>query len=318
MSGETRLSGLVNPQALADMVVEGLPNNAEIIPGVFTTDDFPNALGQKGTLWEIPYDKPLGAMQKFIPGTPLSNSQLLQDKYRMVVNSMASMYTADKLARSLSAKDPYASLVPRLQDLIKQTLMAAQIVILEGAIPSANRHSVAATTTGAAVAAAAAKRGDKAHKLTYALMHSKQYWDAIVAKEIVFQPRTAMLPIMGDQVQFIGQQYGAGDLVATISGLIVVVSDNCTVVSGSPDTYAMYLLSQAAMGMFWKQNLNIDVGRVINLKEDVLSPDFDFVMCLHGVDYTSTSYADAELAKTSNYTLKWDHKLVGAVRLLTR
>ena len=72
------------------------------------------------------------------------------------------------------------------------------------------------------------------------------------------------------------------------------------------------------MGHYWQQDLNIDLDRDVIAKEDLISPDLDFVMTLHGVDYTSTSYTDANLQNTANYTLKWDQKLVKAVRLVTQ
>lgn len=311
----TRITDVIDPEILARMVLLQLPNNTILIPGVFTTDEFP--IGTKGTLWEIPYNNNLGDLETYLAGTDLTIQKMTQSKYRMVVIRKAAVYATDKIVNNAAYKNPMDFISTQLAtQTIPEMYMKTQIYILEGAIPAANRLTAGTNMSAAKVRAAKLLLGDKLASLKHILMHSKQYGDLEAAKEIVYQPKNTLLPLYETQVTNVGLP-PTGDLIATVAGLIIHVSDNCTLGGGSPETYASYLLGDDAMGHFWQQQLNIDLDRDVKAKEDWFSPDLDFTMCLHGVDYTSTSYTVANLQNTANYDLKWDQKLVKAVRLLT-
>jgi hypothetical protein len=148
-------------------------------------------------------------------------------------------------------------------------------------------------------------------------MHSKVFTDLVIAKEIIYQPRSAILSLAAATAadQVIG---ASNDLVPTIAGMIVMQSDAVEVISGTPDTYAMYLLGDEAMGFFFQRSVNIDEDRSIFLKEDYWSPDLNDVMTLFGMDYTSTDFTFTEIKKTANWTLKWDARQVKAVRYISQ
>jgi PIN domain nuclease of toxin-antitoxin system len=317
----TRITDVIDPEILAQMVLLKLPNNTILIPGVFTNNEF--AIGTEGTLWEIPYNNNLGELATYQAGMDLTIQKLTQDKYRMVVIRKATIYAADKIVRLAAFKDPMDFVATQLAtQTIPKMYMDTQILILEGAIPAANRSTLAATITLAGVRAAKLKLGDKMSELKHILMHSKVYGDAENAGIVVYQPVTSILPALYTgtavpQVTNVGLPH-TPNMVATIAGLIVHISDNISALGTSPETYPCYLLGDNAMGHFWQQGLNIDLDRDVKAKEDWISPDIDFTMCLHGVDYTSTSYTDANLQNTANYTLKWNQKLVTAVRLTTQ
>jgi len=147
-------------------------------------------------------------------------------------------------------------------------------------------------------------------------MHSKQFGDLDAAKEVVYQAQNTILPIYETQVTNVGLPHSP-ITIATVAGILIHVSDNCPLSGESPETYIAYLMGDAPMGHFWQQGLNIDLDRDVKKKEDWISPDLDFTMCIHGVDYTSTSYTIANLENTANYTLKWDQKLIKLVRMET-
>lgn len=312
----TRITDLIDPQILADMILEKFPNNALLLPSLFTTNEF--EIGEKGTLWQIPYQKTIQDFETFIPGTSLTPQKFEQDKYRMVVIRKAAAYALDKVVKLAAYKNPMDFLSTQVSEKMIETIFRTQLNILEGGIPAANRDSVAATLTPTAIREkGAAKIGDKAATLRYLLCHSKVFEDLIKGNYIVWQPKNTILPLLQTQQVYLGTQ-APGDLVPTVAGLIVVVSDHLKTIVGPPTTYVNYLLGDAVMGYYWQQALNIDMDKDILAKEDVISPDFDFVLCLHGVDYTVTAYDDVNLATTANYTLKWNQKLVPAVRLVSQ
>ena len=314
---QTRITDVIDPEILARMILLRLPNNTILIPGVFTTSDFP--MGTKGTIWTIPYNDNLPEFETYLAGTDLTEKKLTQDDYNMVVIRKAALYVADKIVANAAFKNPMEFVT---EQIVTQTLpkmyMDTQISVLEGAIPVANRYDGSGADISATVIRTAKlKLGDKAAQLKHILMHSKVFGDLEIAKEVVYQAKNTILPLYETQVTNVGGQPVSDNLIATVAGLIIHVSDNCPLGDTSPETYITYMFAEKAMGHFWQQNLNIDLFRDVKAKEDWISPDLDFVMTLHGVDYTSTSYTVGNLENQANYTDKWDQKLIGAVRIVT-
>lgn len=316
----TQITDVIDPEILANMILLKLPNNTILIPGVFTTTDFP--IGTKGTIWEIPFNENLPGFETYKSGTDLTPQSLGQGVYRMPVIRKAAVYSTDKIVEIAAFKDPQDFIATQLStQTIPDQYMDTQILILEGAIPPANRYTGASGGTdmsAANVRVAKLKLGDKARNLKHILMHSKQFGDLEAAGEVVYVPKPSVLPVYGTQLVDVGAPApNAQAMIPTVAGLVIYQSDNCPLLGSSPETYVAYILGDKAMGHFWQQRLNIDLDRDVIAKEDLISPDFDYVMTLHGVDYTSTDYDDTDINDTTNYTLKWDQKLVQAVRLVT-
>ena len=312
----TRITDVIDPEILGAMVLEKLPNNTVLIPGVFTTSDFP--IATEGTIWEIPFNELLGDLETYLAGIDLTAQALGQGDYKMVVIRKAAVYAADKIVKNAAFKDPMAFVSTQLAtQTIPDMYMATQISIMEGGIPAANRYDGSAANMSAdTVRIAKLKLGDKASNLKYILMHSKQFGNLERAKEVVYQRGGSILPLYETQVTDVGNPQ-APNLIATVAGLIIFVSDNCPLDSTSPDVYVAYLMGDGAMGHFWQQQINIDLDRDIFAKEDYISPDLDFVMCIHGMDYTSALYTVVALETTANYTIKWDQKQIKLVRMIT-
>ena len=312
----TLLADIINPERLAQMILMELPNNTILIPGVFTSSEFP--IAEKGTIWKIPYNDNLGELETFIEDTDLEIQGMDQDDYRMVIIRKAAIYAAGKIVRLAAWKDPMDFVKTQLvTQVIPKMYMDTQILIMEGGIPDANRYDGSgAVMSAAAVRAAKLKLGDKMAGLKHILMHSKQFGNLEAAKEVVYQAQNSILPIYETQVTNVGIPH-TPNMIATVAGLVIHVSDNCPLLGSSPETHVAYLMGDAPMGHFWQQGLNIDLDRDTRKKEDWISPDLDFTMCIHGVDYTSQSYTIANLQNVANYDLKWNQKLIQLVRMVT-
>ncbi len=312
----TLIADVIDPEILAQMIVLKLPNNTILVPGVFTTNEFP--IGEKGTRWKIPYNNNLGDLETFIEDTNLTIQGMDQDDYSMVIIRKAAIYAAGKIVRLAAHADPMDFVATQLStQVIPKMYMDTQILVMEGGIPDDNRYDgSAANMSAAAVRAAKLKLGDKMAGLKHILMHSKQFGDLDVAKEVVYQAQNSILPIYETQVTNVGLPH-TPNMIATVAGLVIHVSDNCPLGDTSPETYIAYLMGDAPMGHFWQQGLNIDLYRDVKKKTDWISPDLDFTMCIHGVDYTSDSYTNANLENMANYDDKWDQKLIKLVRMKT-
>jgi len=110
--------------------------------------------------------------------------------------------------------------------------------------------------------------------------------------------------------------------VATVRGLICIVTDYCTTVAGTPTGYITYLVSPGSMGLFFQKNMEVseDKETLVDGGYKFFTPRINFVMCLHGMDYTEATvpqlYTQAALINTANYTMVFANaKNIGAVRL---
>lgn len=314
------IANIVNPQILSDIVNEKLTNMLATIPGLDTNSEF--ALGSPGTSWEIPYNKVLTDLTRDGEGVTLTPQTLAQDKYKMVVQRMGQSYKDEDIARMVATGNPAESLAQRIAEKSMEYMLARRIDILEGAIPTANRYDPAAVISDTVLATAKGKLGDKAMDLKVALMHSAAFNYLERTGKIVYQPINNIIPLYS-QTNFLGAN-GTG-LVPTCAGLVLVQTDHISSEFASTVyKYPTYLLGTDAMGLFFQKNIRIEKAReyLTGGGYDFYTVRGDFVMCLHGVDYSeSTSpqlYTSAALKSTSNYTLKWNQKNVKAVRVLTK
>ena len=313
MAPVTAITDVVDPEILADMIVERLPDNTILVPGVYTSSEF--AIPEKGTKWDIPYDKPLGDYETFIAGTPLTPQKFEQDKYAQVVIRKAAAYAADKVIRLGAARDPMASFADRAAEKTMEMYFKMMLIIsTASSIAAGNMIAGGSAISLVAVRAAKAKLGDKAQTLKYIIMHSVQFDTLNAAGAIIYQPENAMYPIqVAATVHTITDVKNPG-LVPTVAGLRVFVSDLVELICSN---YHAILLGDEALDNYWQQQMNVDLDYEVLEKESIISPDVDFVMVAHGVNYDATSYTDVELGKNANYTLKWDSKLVKVVSLPT-
>jgi hypothetical protein len=325
------IANIINPEVLGALVHLRLPNLLPNVPGLDTTSEF--AVGTPGTSWEIPTT---GALQDLVrdgEGVTLTPQGLSQGRYKMVVQRAGQAYKVPDIDEMVAKYSPRRNLTDEITDKITneyadniagkvaEYMLARRFDVIEGAIPTANRQDATDGTLEASdVRAARYKLGDKHVKLKFMLCTSKVQKDLEVAGAISFQPMSQVLPLYGTQVNQLGAAQGQ-NLVPTVAGMILIVTDAIAASGSSPTLYPTYLLSEKAMGLFYQRMLTIEYDResLIDGGYDIVIPRLDFVMCLHGVSYSEgsdpQSYTSAALKNTSNYTLKFDQKDIGAVRI---
>ena len=315
----TVLTDVVVPEVLSDLIVLKLKDMVDLIPALFSSDAFP--VPEKGTNWEIPYEDVLPDLETFLEGVSLTAQAQNQDKTNAVVRRAAAVYGRGKIVKLAAHSDPMNNIASKFTDgPLRREVFFHMIATLEGAIPTANRlDGSAGVAATAGFYNAKQKIGDQSDDLKWVLMHSKVFNDLAIAGEIIYQPAGNILSVAASnqRAQVLGE-LAAAIQVPTIAGMIAQKSDLVEVIAGTPTTYTSYLLGEKAMGFFIQQAVNIDQDRDIFLKEDFWSPDLDNVMTLFGMDYTSTAYGFTDLKNTANWGIKWDQKLIKAVRYLTQ
>lgn len=312
----SRITDVVDPEILSDIVLRRISENLFQLPGVVEgvrfTPDTP------GTFWEVPFADLLGDFETYDPDTPLTSQKLTQGRFGHVIIRKAALYGVDKIVRLAAIRDPMTYFSDQLTEKILERLMESQIDVFEGAIPTANRRDNDAVISTDEITEAKFTLADKATMLKWITMHSSSFKVLEKAGDIVYQPINNILPLAKptDKQQVITNDK---NLVASVAGLIVKISDKTVIVAGTPNEYASYLTGDRVMSMHNQGSLNIDTDRDITTKEDFISPDFDYILSLWGTNYDNApTYTDVAVALPGNYTLKWNQKDVHAVRLVTR
>ncbi len=312
--GATRITDVIDPEILSRTVIRNVLNNIFTIPGVFAGNEF--ASDDPGTFWETPYQNKLGDFETYDPDTPLTVQALTQGRFGHVVQRKAAAYGEDKIVKLAANQDPMDFFSQQLTEKILELTMKQSILVFEGAIPAASRQDDGVAISRAQINKARYLLGDKAANLKWVVMHSSNKQVLDTAGEIVYQPMANILPLTKPN-QFMQVATNEQNFVATVAGLIIFQSDNMPVISGTPDKYATYLTGDRAMGYYPQGSLNVDTDYDTLTKEDILSPDIDFMLSLIGTDYTDApDYDDASLAATANYDTKWDVKEIPAIRIL--
>jgi hypothetical protein len=319
------IAGIVDPQVLGAVIADKLANMFMNAADIDTRNEF--SVGTPGTSWEIPLNDLIPAFQRDGNGVTLVPQSLTQDKYKMVVQRAGKSYREDSIDKMVTGdkKKSTLNLAQRIAERIKDYMIQSRFWVLEGAIPAANRRpALGATLTANEVGAGKRLIGDKSQNLKYAVMHSKTFEDLQIGGWITWQSMVSVI----DTGNGYATRFNLGDVppanrVATIRGLICIVTDYCTTVAGTPTQYVTYLLAPGAMGLFFQKEVEMseDKETLVDGGYKFFTPRINFVMCLHGMDYTQATspqlYTQAALQATANYTMVFANaKNVQAVRLL--
>lgn len=312
--GATRITDVIDPEILSRTVIRRVLNNIFTIPGVFAGNEF--ASDTPGTFWKTPFGNKLGDFETYDPDTPLTVQPLTQGEFGHVIQRKAAAYGADKIVKLAANQNPIDYFSDQLTEKILELTMKQSILVFEGAIPAGSRQDDSVVISRAQINKARFLLGDKAKNLKWAVMHSSNMQVLETAGEVVYQPMGNILPLAKPN-QFMQVAVNEQNFVATVAGLIIFQSDNMPIESGTPDKYASYLTGDRAMGFYPQGSLNIDTDRDVLTKEDIISPDLDFMLSLLGTNYDDEpNYGDADLSDPANYTTKWDIKEIPSVRLL--
>lgn len=312
----TRIADVIDPEVLSDLVITKIEDNLFLLPGLAPDPNF--KIPTPGTAWKIPYANKLGDLEDFVPGTPLNIQNMAQSYFRGIVVRKAGLYGIDSEVEAAAYKNPMEYFAEQISEKILESIMETQINILAGGIPSANiNNQTGVAVTEALIQATKQKLGDKAGNLKWCVMNSAIYATLEAAGKITWQPRSQVLPVLAGAYNS-QVMNNAANMVPTIAGMIIVQSDKILIGASAATDYNTYLLGDKAMGLYYQRQITFDEDKDISLLEKYKVAYLDFVLPLYGVDYTSTSYLAADLATTGNYTLKWNHKLVQACRLIAK
>lgn len=319
------IAGIIDPQVLGMVVADKLANMFMNVSDFDTRTEF--SVGTPGTSWTIPLNDLIPAFQRDGNGVTLVPQSLTQDSYKMVVQRAGKSYREDSIDNMVTgdAKKSTLKLSERIAERIRDYMIQSRFWILEGAIPAVNRRGALGTTlTSAEVGAGKRLLGDKSQNLKYLVLHSKTFEDLQLAGAVTWQTMSSIV----DTGAGYATRLNLGDVppanrVATVRGLICVITDYCTTVAGTPTQYVSYELAPYAMGLFFQKMVEIseDKETLVDGGYKFFTPRINFVMCLHGMNYTEgttpQAYTQAALQSTANYAQVFaSAKNVGAVRLL--
>jgi hypothetical protein len=322
--GLAMIAGIIDPEVLGDIIQDKLANKFANISDLDTSSEF--SVGTPGTSWEIPINDLITAFTRDGEDVTLIPQNLTQDRYKMVVQRAGQAYREQRIDDLITGdiKKSTLKLAERITERAIEYILQSRFWILEGAIPAVNRRGALGTNlTAAEIGQGKFLLGDKSTDLKYILMHSKTFEDLSNAGVIVWQTMVNIVDAAGYTSQINLGDVPPANKVPTVRGLICVVSDYCTIVTGTPTQYVSYLLSPLAMGMYYQKNLTIEEDKEILVDGGYkfYVPRIDYCLCLHGMNYAEATspqlYTQAALQNIANYTMIFaSAKNIGAVRLL--
>ncbi len=232
--GLALIAGIIDPEVLGTIIQDMLANKFVNIPDLDTSGEF--AVGTPGTSWEIPMNDLLPSFVRDGEGITLVPQNLTQDRYKMVVQRAGQAYREQRIDNLVTgdANKSTLRLATRITERAVEYILQSRFWILEGSIPSANRRPALGTIlTAAEVGQGKFLLGDKGSGLKYLLLHSKTYEDLVNAGAVVFQTLASLI----DPGAGYTTRANLGDVpppnnVATVRGLICVITDFFTTVSG--------------------------------------------------------------------------------------
>lgn len=315
MSDKTKIADIIDPEIVAELVATQYADASVLLTSGAVRTDTNGQIKEGGQRILIPrWNRASAAWQELSESTSLTTKKVTAASEYGVVVRRGDAFSVLDTAKIVSAQDPNAELARQISMDVGYNVDSTFISLLKGAIPTATNqydYSGTGTIVEDAVMTAKGKAGDKMGELKVFACHSKVYTDLLKRNVVQFK----------DAQNDLGLTILTGQ-IPTYLGMIVLVSDKLTVVSGTPTKYHSLLLGMEALYNGVQSDFNLEMDRDILAKEDLISYDIHFVPHLVGMSWKSTSPlnpTDANIETAGNWELKASSaKLVRAIRLITQ
>jgi len=337
--GSTFLGDLVTKVNFGAYVREAVYGNCAWVQSGIIQRNATLDLSSGGTRITVPFFKPFLASEEVIESNAtwgastkgyLTPQKINADSQVAAVMHRGFAWAADDLSRLGAGADPMQAIASYISDSVLKTRTATLKAMLSGVLGVAglSTHSVNVARTGAGTSAeanflsapnvikASVVLGENANQLQYIAMHSHVYAYLRTIGQLVFS--TSALSSGGNIAWGSGGVGITSTDVANFAGYRVIVDDELTPTISAPngDSYPVYLFGSGAVQQGIQQDFRVEYERNILSKQDVASCDYHQLLHIDGVSYTGADNPDnLELAKASNWALKYDHRQIPVVKL---
>lgn len=235
----TKTTDIIIPEVLSAMISAQIPGKLALA-GTDRVVTLDNLQGKPGDRVKIPKWSAIGEFDQLTEGVAMTPVNLTANSTESTVKEFGKSVEITELALMSSYEDPLKALA---EQFARYAAMAVDKELIKSAETTTLSHSVSATISLNAVVDAKALFGDEQDDIALAL-HPKVYADLLKLSE--FKTLTAV----SSEVIQRGQ-------VGMLYGMPVYVSRFLTKTTGTPDTYTNILAKRAALGLWYKKQMEV-------------------------------------------------------------
>jgi N4-gp56 family major capsid protein len=262
----TKTTDIIIPEVLSAMISAQIPGNLALA-GTDRVVTLDNLQGKPGDRVKIPRWSAIGEFAPLTEGVAMTPVNLTANSTEAVVKEFGKSVEITELALMSSYEDPLKALA---EQFARYAAMAVDKELIKTAETTTLSISVAATISLNAVIDAKALFSDEQDDIALVL-HPKVYADLLKLSE--FKTLTS---VSSDVIQK-GQ-------VGTLYGMPVYVSRFLTKTPGTPDTYTNLLVKRAALGLWYKKQMEVKKDVDILKRTTVIAASSIFATTLFQYD----------------------------------
>lgn len=255
---QTKLSNLVNPQVMADMISAELPKKVKFAP-LAKIDD--SLVGVPGNTITIPSYAYIGDAADVAEGVAMGTTTLTSSTKQATVKKAGKAVEITDESVLSGYGDPVGEANNQLLLSIASKIDADSVTALDGATLV---HTVAAVISYNAVVDAIDKFGEEDDEPKILFIHPNQ--KATLRKDSQFITNVDNMFMTG--------------VIGEIAGCQVVASSRVPLVAGTPNTYKNYIVKPGALSIYLKRDVQVESDRDILAKTTVISADEHYVVAL--------------------------------------
>lgn len=234
----TKTTDIIIPEVLSAMIAAQIPGKLALA-GTDRVVSLDNLEGKPGDRVKIPRWSAIGEFDQLAEGVAMTPVNLIANSAEAVVKEFGKSVEITELALLSSYEDPLKALA---EQFARYAAMAVDKELIKTAETTTLEHLVSSTITLNAIIDAKSKFSDDQEDVAIVL-HPKQHADLLKLSE--FKTLTSASDVI--QKGQVGMLYG----------MPVYISRFLTKTSGTPDTYTGLLVKRAALGLWYKKQMDV-------------------------------------------------------------
>lgn len=258
----TKVTDIIVPEVLSAMIAAEIPGKLALA-GTDRVVVLDNLQGKPGNKVKIPRWSAIGEFDELTEGVAMTPVNLTANSVESEVKEFGKSVEITELALLSSYEDPLKALA---EQFAKYAALAIDKELIKTAATTTLSHSVSSTITLDAIIDALALFEDEQDDVVL-VIHSKVFSDLRKLSEFKsFTQVSSEVLIKGS--------------IGTIYGMPVIISRFITKTPGTPATYNNLLIKRAALGLWYKKQMEIKTDKDILKRTTVIAANSMFASTL--------------------------------------
>lgn len=259
----TKRSDLIIPELLVEAIQGEFAQNMMVLYGTGSAVVSQTLPGDKrgGDTVSVPYFGTLGEAEILNEGDALTPEGLTESKETATVIRGGKAFETTEWARMAANADPYPEAARQFGVIMRRLFDTRLVASATASLPAAYINDVSGTGSGLisfdAVCDTTGGWADQQENIEMLVVHSKVYRDLQKLKDTTGRNLLQQPTQKGDP--------------AMIYGIPVMVSDRCTVIVGTPNTYESYIFKKSALALWMQEAPTVLTGQDILAHSSVVA-----------------------------------------------